>query len=384
MQNFTIKTYNNIAEKGLDYLRKNKFNIIDDNSSHQGILLRSHKLSLEEINDETIAIARAGAGVNNIPIEECTKKGIVVFNTPGANANAVKELVIAGLVISSRNIIDANREILQHSDDNEIDVIAEKVKKKFVGGELGNKTIAIIGLGNIGIRVANSLHALGMKVKAYDPFYKQTEEDNFKLFASLEDCVKGSDFLSVHIPYSEKTKHIVDQRIMELMNNSGAILNFSRSGIVKQEDIITCIKNKKIKNYITDFAHSSLIKIPEVITFPHLGASTVEAEENCSMMAGSQLVNFLKTGEIINSVNFPKVILEKESDQYRIGIHHLNVPSMCSDFLNIISQENNISEMLNKSKGDYAYTLIDTTKEISDEKILQIKKQSGVLLIRKI
>ena len=273
MKNFTVKTYNNIAEKGLDYLKKNEFSIVEDDSQHQAILLRSHKLSLEQIGTEVIAIARAGAGVNNIPIEECSKRGIVVFNTPGANANAVKELVIAGLILSSRNIIQANQEILKYSDESDVDVIAEKVKKKFVGCELNNKTIAIIGLGNIGLKVANSLGNLGMKVRAFDPFYKQLEEDNFKLFFSVEECAKGADFLSVHVPYSEKTKDIINENTIAMMNNNAVILNFSRKGIVKQEDVIAAIQHKKIKNYITDFAKTSLIKVPEVITFPHLGAS---------------------------------------------------------------------------------------------------------------
>ncbi len=384
---FKILTLNNISPKGLERFPKKLFEVSSEVTNPDAILLRSFKMHDYPIPESLKAVGRAGAGVNNIPVEELSKRGIPVFNTPGANANAVAELVLAGMLIASRNIMSAWEfaKNLQGTD-KEISKLVEDGKKNFVGVELPNKTLGVIGLGAIGVKVANNGIALGMKVIGYDPLL--TVERALQLnsavtkTSSLDEVLAHSDYITFHVPLMDETKNLLNDTRIKKMKEGVVVLNFSREEIVNEDAILTGIDNGKIYAYVCDFPTNKLKNHSRVVTLPHLGASTEEAEENCAIMVVDQVKDFLQNGNIKNSVNFPDVEMPR-TEGHRISIANSNVPNMVAQISAILSKEGlNILDMLNKSRKEYAYTLLDVDKEVSPLTLDAIKQIKGVLAVR--
>lgn len=359
---FNILTLNKIANIGTSRLGDN-YSYGDDVQNPDAVLVRSAAMHDMEFADNLLAIARAGAGTNNIPKDKCTEQGIVVFNTPGANANAVKELVIAGLLLSSRKItegIDWAKTLKGNGDA--VGKMVEKGKSQFVGPELKGKTLGVIGLGAIGILVANSAVALGMNVIGYDPYMSVSNalklNPHVKLKKSQEDVMTDCDYLTIHVPLTPDTKDMVDAEMISKMRDGVRILNYSRDGLVNSTAVLEGLKSGKVAKYVTDFGTDDILGKENVICMPHLGASTPESEDNCAVMACDQLKEYLENGNIINSVNYPAISLAKASeDDTRFCVMHKNVPELLKKVLSEIS--GNVENMLSKSKGDYAYTIID-------------------------
>ena len=389
---FTYKTFNNIAADGLAVMASK--NIKDVSNNPDGLMLRSHKLSAEEFGNNLSAIARAGAGVNNVPIENATDLGVVVFNTPGANANAVKELVICGMLLSSRGILDGIN-FAKNLDSNDSDVLnqmLEAQKKTFAGNELAGKTLGIVGLGAIGSMLAQASQALGMKLVGYDPHISIDSAwrlpREVEKAETLEDLLKKSDYVSLHVPLVEATKNLINANNLKYFKLGSRLINLSRGGIVNSNDVIQALENGKLSKFVTDFPTPELIarstKQSDVILLPHLGASTKEAEVNCSVMAANQLANFLQEGTIINSVNFPNVSQER-STPHRLIVINKNEPGMISKITDsIASLDLNIADMTNKSRNEIAINLIDLEHEASDELINQLQSIDHVLKVRSI
>jgi D-3-phosphoglycerate dehydrogenase len=384
---FKILTLNNISPKGLERFPKKLFEVSSEVTNPDAILLRSFKMHDYPIPESLKAVGRAGAGVNNIPVEELSKRGIPVFNTPGANANAVAELVLAGMLIASRNIMSAWEfaKNLQGTD-KEISKLVEDGKKNFVGVELPNKTLGVIGLGAIGVKVANNGIALGMKVIGYDPLL--TVERALQLnsavtkTSSLDEVLAHSDYITFHVPLMDETKNLLNDTRIKKMKEGVVVLNFSREEIVNEDAILSGIDNGKIYAYVCDFPTNKLKNHSRVVTLPHLGASTEEAEENCAIMVVDQVKDFLQNGNIKNSVNFPDVEMPR-TEGHRISIANSNVPNMVAQISAILSKEGlNILDMLNKSRKEYAYTLLDVDKEVSPLTLDAIKQIEGVLAVR--
>ena len=389
---FTYKTFNNIAKDGLAVMASRNIKDVSDNPD--GLMLRSHKLSADEFGNNLSAIARAGAGVNNVPIEDATDLGVVVFNTPGANANAVKELVICGMLLSSRGILDginfANN--LDSKDSDVVNQTLEAQKKTFAGNELSGKTLGIVGLGAIGSMLAQASQALGMKLVGFDPHISIDSAwrlpREVEKAETLEDLLKKSDYVSLHVPLVEATKNLINADNLKYFKLGSRLINLSRGGIVNSNDVIHALENGKLSKFITDFPTPELIsrsaKQSDVILLPHLGASTKEAEVNCAVMAANQLANFLQEGTIINSVNFPNVSQER-STPHRLVIINKNEPGMISKITDsIASLDLNIADMTNKSRNDIAINLIDLEHEASDELIKQLQLIDNVLKVRSI
>ena len=348
------------------------------------ILVRSSKMHEMALPENILAVARAGAGVNNIPLQDYAEKGVVVFNTPGANANAVKELVIASLLLASRDIIGGNLWIKENAGDENIAKSAEKAKSQFAGNEVFHKSIAVLGLGAIGVLVANACVDLGMQVIGYDPYLSihnaMLLNKRVTYVSSLEEAVKDVDFLTVHIPLTDSTKGLIDKELINKMKDGATILNLSRDGIIDEEALKKALEEGKIKKYITDFANPNVVKMPNTMCFPHLGASTEEAEDNCALMAISELKDYLENGNISNSVNYPATDAGKKGQGVRICINHKNIPGMINNFTTIISRDGgNIASLVNKSRNEYAYTIIDADKEVDMKELLEVP---GVLRVR--
>ena len=387
---FTYKTFNNIAADGLAVMASRNIKDVSDNPD--GLMLRSHKLSVEEFGNNLSAIARAGAGVNNVPIEDATDLGVVVFNTPGANANAVKELVICGMLLSSRGILDGIN-FAKNLDSKDLDIVnqmLEAQKKTFAGNELAGKTLGIVGLGAIGSMLAQASQALGMKLVGFDPHISIDSAwrlpREVEKAETLEDLLKKSDYVSLHVPLVEATKNLINADNLKYFKLGSRLINLSRGGIVNSNDVIHALENGKLSKFITDFPTPELIarstKQSDVILLPHLGASTKEAEVNCSVMAANQLANFLQEGTIINSVNFPNVSQER-STPHRLIIINKNEPGMISKITDsIASLDLNIADMTNKSRNEIAINLIDLEHEASDELIKQLQSIDHVLRVR--
>lgn len=385
---FKIKLFNNISEVGTSKLNNQHFSLSEEDKDPHGMVLRSYKLPTEELSPSLLGIARAGAGVNNIPVEACTDQGIVVFNTPGANANAVKELVICGLFLSSRKIVQSINHINSLKDDTSVAKTAEKIKNQYAGPEIEGKTIGVIGLGAIGSKVANNAASLGMEVLGYDPFLTVDNAIHLtrrvQLAATLDNLLERADYLSLHLPLNDKTKDFVNTQLINKMKPGMRIMNFSRGEIVSNQDIVQGIKEEKIAGYVTDFASPELLNQENIIVMPHLGASTPEAEDNCAAMACTQLGDFLQNGNIKNSVNFPNVIMPRDS-KTRITIMNKNIPSIVEKISGALSENNiNIHEMINKSCGNVAYNIIDTDQDVSNETIEKINGIEGIIRVRKI
>lgn len=348
------------------------------------ILVRSSKMHEMALPENILAVARAGAGVNNIPLQDYAEKGVVVFNTPGANANAVKELVIASLLLASRDIIGGNLWVKENAGDENIAKSAEKAKSQFAGNEVFHKSIAVLGLGAIGVLVANACVDLGMQVIGYDPYLSihnaMLLNKRVTYVSSLEEAVKDVDFLTVHIPLTDSTKGLIGKELINKMKDGATILNLSRDGIIDEEALKKALEEGKIKKYITDFANPNVVKMPNTICFPHLGASTEEAEDNCALMAISELKDYLENGNISNSVNYPAADAGKKGQGVRICINHRNIPGMINNFTTIISRDGgNIASLVNKSRNEYAYTIIDADKEVDMKELLDVP---GVLRVR--
>lgn len=386
---FRVRTYNKVSSKGLDIFPLDSFEIASDIDNADAFVLRSFKLHDEEFPSTLKAIGRAGAGVNNIPTEKCTDSGIVVFNTPGANANAVKELVVAGLLLSSRDIIGGIDYVKSISNEgNEIPSLVEANKAQFKGYEIAGKTLGVIGLGAIGLQVANAGLAMGMQVQGYDPFISVNAawelSSDVTRSGSLERLIRESDFISVHVPYSDKTKGFINSDRIQMIKKGATLLNFSRNELVDEEAMIEALNSRNVFKYVTDFPNPLLVDNSQVISIPHLGASTAEAEDNCAVMVSNQLKEFLLNGTITNSVNFPTSYLER-STPYRVTIVNKNVPNIIGQITSVIADANiNISEMVNKSRDDIAYNMIDLDKEPSQETIDKLLAVDGVIRVRQL
>lgn len=380
---FNILTLNKIAKCGLDQLNDN-YKITDDaNVDADGIILRSFKMHDMELPESLKAVARAGAGTNNIPIDKCSEKGIVVFNTPGANANAVKELVIAGMLLASRDVIGGVAWANTLTGDD-VDKQVEKGKSNFAGCEIKGKTLGIIGLGAIGILVANAAYALGMEVIGYDPYLSVDSalklSRHVKKANSPEEVYAAADYITIHVPLMDSTRNTINAETIAQMKDGVIILNFARGGLVNNADIKKALADGKVAKYVVDFADSETVNQPGIINIPHLGASTAESEDNCAVMAAQELADYLENGNILNSVNFPNCSLP-EDNVGRIAIAHKNIPNVIAKFTEALSSVN-ISDMINKSKGELAYTIINTDHAIPAEAIEKLNQIDAVIRVR--
>ena len=383
-----IQTLNNISVLGLERLPRDRYEVASELASPDAVMVRSADMHKLDIPKSVKAIGRAGAGTNNIPVKAMTERGVPVFNAPGANANAVKELVLAGMLIAARNLIPAwSFTQTLAGDDMTLHKAVEAGKKNFVGFELPGKTLGVIGLGAIGVKVANAAVDLGMRVLGYDPAI--TVQNAWQLNASVQQAVSVDDLLArsnlvtVHVPLVEATKHLINAARIKLMKEGATVLNFAREGVVDEAAIKDGLDSGKLHAYVCDFPTNALYKHPRVVTLPHLGASTGEAEDNCAIMVAEQLRDFLENGNIRNSVNFPEAIMPPVSGATRLCIANANVPNMVGQITTALAKHNlNIADLLNKSRGDIAYTLVDVDGAIPGDVCSEISSISGVLSVR--
>ena len=380
---FTIKTLNNIAECGLNVLNSDSnYTINNDTENPDAILLRSFNMHEMELDKNVKAIARAGAGTNNIPVSKYTEQGVVVFNTPGANANAVKELVLTTLMASSRNLFEGltwTRTLDGKGD--EIPKLVESGKKQFVGKEIKGKTLGVIGLGAIGALVANDALDLDMDVIGFDPFISVDTawnlSRNVQRAMTIEQLFANSDYITVHVPLVDGTRGMFNKETFSIMKDGVHILNFSRGELANEEDMAVALESGKVGKYISDFPNQTVMNMKNAVCLPHLGASTAEAEENCAIMAARQVKDFLETGNVKNSVNFPNAFLEYTGKR-RVTVYHKNVPNMVGNITAALSNYNlNIADMVNRSRGDYAYTMIDIDNNIEGDVIPGLEEKIG-------
>lgn len=384
---YKIQTLNKISSEGLKKLPFELYEIASEFRDPDAILVRSAAMHDMVFSENLKAIARAGAGVNNIPIEKCSDKGIVVFNTPGANANAVKELVISALLMSSRRIVDGiiwSKSILDKGP--EIKSLVEKEKGTFSGPEIMGKTLGVVGLGAIGMLVSNAALAMGMRVIGYDPYISvdaawQLSKEVEKA-VSLDQLISQSDYISVHTPLLDSTRGFMDKSKFSIMKPGARLLNFARGELVNKKDVLEALDHGKLSWYVTDFPDEDYLKHPKVMAFPHLGASTPESEENCALMAVQQLRDYLENGNIRNSVNFPKAYMPLNGG-WRLTIANRNIPDMVRQITTVLSDEKiNIADMLNKNQGNIAYNIIDIDQPIADASIAKLKQINGVMMVR--
>lgn len=386
---FKVKTFNNIAQVGIDQFDGAKYGVGPDVDVPDAILLRSHKLATDEVGENVKAIGRAGAGVNNVPVEWCTSQGIPVFNAPGANANAVKELVMAGLLLGSRGIVSGISYVdglIEMGDADEMNKLLEKEKKRFKGSELLGKTLGVVGLGSIGSQVANMALTMGMDVIGYDPAISIEAawrlSSDVRKMDSLEALLAKSDFVSLHLPVLDATRNLINSQRLATVKKGCKLVNFARSEIVDSDAVIAALDSGRLGAYIADFPKPGLIGRDDVILMPHIGASTDEAEENCAIMAARQLQDYLENGNIVNSVNFPHLSLERSSGP-RLAISNQNIPNMLGSITAILADHDiNVVDLLNKSRDDIAYNLIDVEPAPSAETVEELRKIEGVISVR--
>lgn len=383
---YNILTLNKISPIGLEKFDKNKYSYASEVENPDAVLVRSASMHDMEFPASLKAIARAGAGVNNIPLDKCSEAGIVVFNTPGANANAVKELVICALLLSSRKIVPAIEwaKGLKGEGEN-VAKLAEKGKSQFVGPEIKGKKLGVIGLGAIGILVANAAVHLGMEVYGYDPYISVDAawglSRSVKHAKTLGEIYENSDYITIHVPSTPETKGMINSESIQTMKHGVRIMNFARGDLVVKEDILAALDEKAVKVYITDFLEDEYLDHPGIIGLPHLGASTPESEDNCASMAAEELIDFLENGNITNSVNLPPVSMPRTTD-VRLGVIHRNVPSMLTQISAIMAERGiNIENMTNKSKKDFAYTLLDVVGEVDKDIIAQLEGVEGIIRV---
>ncbi|WMJ88704.1 phosphoglycerate dehydrogenase [Anaerocolumna sp. MB42-C2] len=377
---------NPIAPIGLDLFTED-YEKVDKIEEADSVLVRSASMLDMELPDNLKAIARAGAGVNNIPIEKCAEKGIVVFNTPGANANGVKELVIAGLMLASRNIVGGINWVQTVKDDENVAKLVEKGKSKFAGKEIEGKKLGVIGLGAIGVLVANAAKRLGMEVYGCDPYISVKHAWNLSrdiiYVKTKEEIYRTCDYITVHVPLLDDTKKMINKDTIALMKDGVIVLNFARDLLVNDEDMAEALKTGKVASYVTDFPNAKTANMEGAIAIPHLGASTEESEDNCAVMAVKEIMEYMEYGTIKNSVNYPDCDAGVCVSGKRITICHKNIPNMLTQFTGLFSVENiNISNMINKSKGDFAYTVLDIEGNVSDSSAQKLKSINGVLKVR--
>ena len=377
---------NPIAEVGLDLFTED-YQKTEELNDAQAVLVRSAAMHDLELPEGLEAIARAGAGVNNIPLEKCADQGIVVFNTPGANANGVKELVFAGMLLASRDIVGGIDWVLENKDNENVKKDAEKAKKAFAGNELAGKKLGVIGLGAIGVRVANAATHLGMEVYGYDPFISVNAawslSRNVKHINSVEEIYSACDFITIHVPLLDDTKKMLNKEVFAQMKDGVVILNFARDLLVDEEAILTAIEEGKVKKYVTDFPNTTTAGKKGCIVTPHLGASTQESEDNCAVMAVKEIKDYLENGNIRNSVNYPNCNMGACTQAGRIAILHKNKKGIIGKFSNILGDGDiNITDMTNKSRGDYTYSLLDLESNVTEEIVGQLASLDGVLKVR--
>lgn len=387
---YNILTLNKISQAGLSKLPHDKFNVADNIANPDGIILRSYSMHEMELPDTLLAIARAGAGTNNIPVAKCAEQGIVVFNSPGANANAVKELVLCALLFSSRNVIGGIEWTKTLKGQADADKQVEKGKSQFIGPEIMGKTLGIIGLGNTGGRIAVAAAALGMQILGYDPYMRESDAygkftQNFTYTADLEQIMKESDYITVHVPLTAENKYMFNNHAFGLMKKGVRLLNFSRGELVNNTDIKQAIADGTIAYYITDFPCEEVLNIDNVIALPHIGASTPESEENCAAMAALEIKDYLESGNIQNSVNYANCSLPVTPGKARIGIHHKNIPAMIQKISAVVGAENiNISNIVSSSKGDFAYCLLelDNLNDKAEQLLSDLRAIDGIIRVR--
>lgn len=377
---------NPISAVGLDQLDENYVNV-ETAKGADAILVRSAKMHEMEFDKNLKVIARAGAGVNNIPLERCAEEGVVVFNTPGANANGVKELVIAGMLLAARDIIGGINWVQEYEEDGDIAKITEKKKKVFAGTELEGKKLGVIGLGAIGVLVANAAVHLGMEVYGYDPYVSVDSawrlSRNIHHARTADEIYKECDYITVHVPALEDTKGMINKDAISLMKKGVVILNFARDVLVNQEDIVDALVSEKVRCYVTDFPTKEIVGVRGAIVIPHLGASTEESEDNCAKMAAAEVKDFLENGNITHSVNFPDCDMGAKGEGERITILHKNIPNMIGQFTALLAEKNmNIEVMTNKSRKEYAYTMLDVDGTVSEDVEAQLAAVEGVLKVR--
>jgi D-3-phosphoglycerate dehydrogenase len=384
---YKILTLNNISVAGLERLPRDSYEIASEITHPDAILLRSYNMHDMDIPQSVRAIGRAGAGVNNIPVDTMSKRGVPVFNAPGANANAVKELVLAGMLMAARNLVQGwNFARGLNGDDSEISKQVESGKKNFAGMELPGRTLGVVGLGAIGVQVANAAHALGMKVIGYDPDI--TVQSAWQMSSDVEqatgidDLLSQVDFVTFHVPLVDATRHMINVERLRSMKDNVVLLNFSRNGIIDDEAVVKALDEGKVYAYVCDFPSNLLKDNPRVVTLPHLGASTKEAEDNCAIMVADEVRDYLENGNVRNSVNFPKVYMKRYGG-YRLAIVNENVPNMLGQISTALADSGlNIVDMINKSRGDLAYTLVDVDSEVCQDCVDKIAATEGVLAVR--
>ncbi|HYE68186.1 MAG TPA: phosphoglycerate dehydrogenase [Anaerovoracaceae bacterium] len=381
---YKITTLNKISHKGLERF-SDQYTISDNVQDADAILVRSQDMNSMELPDNLLAIARAGAGVNNIPVELCSKKGIVVFNTPGANANAVKELVLTGILMSARNLNSAIAWTKTLTEDVSKNV--EKNKSQFAGHEIKGKVLGVIGLGAIGVMVANAAEDLGMHVIGYDPYMSVQSAHELsrtvEVYESLDLILPKCDYITIHVPFIENTNELINEKRFNLMKDGVCLLNFSRDQIVSEADLIKALESGKVRRYVTDFPSENILCIDKAICIPHLGASTRESEENCARMAVDELMDYLENGNITNAVNFPSCTLGISTSRNRIAVLNKNIPAMLGKITGILAEMNiNIADLNNRSKGDLAYTLIDIDSEVDETELKKALNVNGIIAVR--
>ncbi len=385
---YKILTLNNIALVGLERFRRDRYEVASDMTAPDAIILRSYKMHDMDIPASVKAIGRAGAGVNNIPVERMSQAGVPVFNAPGANANAVKELVMAGMLVAARNVCQAYGYVRElEGDDASVEKEVEAGKKKYAGFELPGRTLGVIGLGAIGVKVANAAQALGMRVLGYDPSI--TVNNAWKLHAgveqatSVDDLLSRADFITLHVPLIDATRNMINAERLKLVGKNTVLMNFARGGVIDEAAVEEALNGGRLRTYVTDFPTNQLRRHDKVIALPHLGASTGEAEDNCAVMVADQICQYLETGNIRNSVNFPEVDLPLSSDVWRLCIVNANVPNMVGQISTQLGEhEINIVDLLNKSRGDLAYTLVDTDCAPDPEVLEALANIQGVRTVR--
>lgn len=385
---FKYNCLNPIAKVGLDNFDAN-YEMTDDFAAADGVLVRSAVMHDMELSDNLLCVARAGAGVNNIPLDKCADKGIVVFNTPGANANGVKELVIAGMLLASRDIVGGIEWVKENTADENIAKTAEKAKKAFAGTEIEGKKLGVIGLGAIGVKVANAAKSLGMEVYGYDPYLSVNAAWNLsrdiKHVNTLDEIYEVCDFITVHVPAMDATKGMINAEAIAKMKDGVIILNFARDILCNEKEVLEGLKSGKIRKYVSDFANPTTAGQEGCIVIPHLGASTEESEDNCAKMAVKEMKDYLENGNIINSVNYPNCDMGVCNQAARVAIFHKNIANMITQFTGLFGESNiNITDMTNKSKGDYAYTLIDSESADLDAIIAKLQAVDGVFRVRRV
>lgn len=381
-----INCLNPIAKVGMKLLPAS-FGTTDNFAEAEAVLVRSASMHELELSDELLAVARAGAGVNNIPLDKCAEKGIVVFNTPGANANGVKEMVVAGMLLAARDIRGGMQWVTDNKADENIGKTMEKAKKAFAGTEIQGKKLGVIGLGAIGVLVANAAAALGMEVYGCDPYLSVKNALNLSrsvnLVKSNSEIYAECDYITIHVPLLNDTKGMINKASLSMMKDGVVILNFARDLLVNDDDMKEALESGKVAKYVTDFPNAKTANMDGVIAFPHLGASTEESEDNCAVMAVKQLVDFIENGNIVNSVNYPACDMGVCTKEGRICINHKNIPNMISQITGVCSAENiNIHEMLNKSKNDYSYTMLDLDSKVTDAVVKKLENIDGIIKVR--